>query len=66
MLLYILIGIIGAILPAIEKYLFQKFDFNNLMLLRFILGSLLIFLIINYNNSLNLNKIKTLSFTTWI
>ena len=36
MYLYLLIGVIGCILPISEKYILQKYDFKNVLLARFL------------------------------
>lgn len=75
MLLYILIGLLGSILPAMEKNLFKIYNYNNILLLRFLLGLICITFIVLYNiisNSINksigysLKQLTKLSFKSWI
>ena len=66
MYLYLLVGIIGCILPISEKYILQRYNFKNVLLARYLTGVFLISIIILYNKSLfKTNSLKKLTSLSW-
>ena len=59
--LYLLIGILGSIIPIFDRYIVPKYNLNNLLFVRETVYALFLAILMFINKSTNIEKVKSIS-----